>query len=310
VEITALCGRSAENKRYGEVYGNFSHMEYICKNFTIDECADISDVVFIALPHGVSSSMMSRDVLKKAKVIDLGADYRIRSQAVYEEWYAPHETPELLPDAVYGLCELYRDEIKNAQFIANPGCYPTCSILSLYPLVKEGLINKDSIIIDAKSGQSGAGRAVSLETGYCEINESIKAYKPAVHRHIPEVEQELSAQVVFVPHLVPMNRGILITAYAALNGNVSKKDVTEVYAKYYSDEKFVRLINAPPETKWVEGSNYCDISFTIDERSGRIIVMGAIDNLVKGAAGQAVQNMNIMHGLDEGLGISSPPMFP
>ena len=225
---------------------------------------------------------------------------------------------EYIDEAVYGLCEINRDKVKNARLIANPGCFPTCSILSIYPLLKENLIDKDSIIIDAKSGTSGAGRGAKVNNLFCEVNENIKAYGVATHRHTPEIEEQLGyaaggeVMINFTPHLVPMNRGILVTAYAKLNKNVSYDEVKAVYDKYYDKEKFVRVLDKDvnPETRWVEGSNYCDVNFKIDERTNRIIMMGAIDNLIKGAAGQAVQNMNIMFGEDEWEGIDQIPMFP
>ena len=237
----------------------------------------------------------------------------------YETWYGlKHQSPQFIEEAVYGLCEINREEIKKARLIANPGCYPTCSTLSIYPMAKEGLIDMNSIIIDAKSGTSGAGRGAKVDNLYCEVNENIKAYGVATHRHTPEIEDQLSyasgENVVlnFTPHLVPMNRGILITAYANLTKEVSYEEVKEIYDSYYKEEKFVRVLdqNLCPETRWVEGSNYVDVNFKIDPRTGRIIMMGAMDNLVKGAAGQAVQNMNLMFGLKESEGLELVPMFP
>src|SRR5699024_8950299 len=239
-------------------------------------------------------------------------DYRFKDVSVYEQWYnKTHQSPEFIEEAVYGLCELNRSQIKKGRIIANPGCYPTCSILTIYPLLKEGIIDSNSIIIDAKSGCSGAGRGAKVPNLYCEVNENIKAYQVTKHRHTPEIEEQLSiileqeVRINFTPHLVPMNRGILITAYANLLGDVSYEKVRSIYNQYYGEEYFVRILEEgiPPETKWVEGSNFVDVNFQIDERTNRIIMMGAMDNLVKGAAGQAVQNMNLMFGLpeDEGL---------
>ena len=234
------------------------------------------------------------------------------------EYGIKHQSPEFIKEAVYGLCEVNREDVKNARLIANPGCFPTCSTLSIYPMAKEGLIDMNSIIIDAKSGTSGAGRGAKVANLYCEVNESIKPYGVASHRHTPEIEDQLSyasgeeVLINFTPHLVPMNRGILATSYAALKKKMSYDEVKAVYDKYYKDEYFVRVLEKDvyPETRWVEGSNFVDVNFKIDERTGRIIMMGAIDNVVKGAAGQAVQNMNIMFGLEENTGLKMVPMFP
>ena len=262
---------------------------------------------------------MNEEILKNTKIIDLSADFRIKDVAKYEKWYGiRHQSPEFIKEAVYGLCEVNRKDVKNARLIANPGCFPTCSTLSIYPMAKEGLIDMNSIIIDAKSGTSGAGRGAKVPNLYCEVNESIKPYGVASHRHTPEIEDQLSyasgeeVLINFTPHLVPMNRGILATSYATLKKKMSYDEVKDVYDKYYKDEYFVRVLEKDvyPETRWVEGSNFVDVNFKIDERTGRIIMMGAIDNVVKGAAGQAVQNMNIMFGLEENTGLKMVPMFP
>ena len=251
--------------------------------------------------------------------MDLSADYRIKDVSVYEEWYKiEHKSPQFIEEAVYGLCEINREDVKKARLVANPGCYTTCSILTVYPLAKEGLIEMDSIIIDAKSGTSGAGRGAKVDNLYCEVNENIKAYGVASHRHTPEIEEQLgyasgeNVVLNFTPHLVPMNRGILATAYAKLKAGVTEEMVRTAYDKYYKEEKFVRVLDKGicPQTKWVEGSNYVDVNFVIDKRTNRVIMMGAIDNLVKGAAGQAVQNMNLMFGLKETEGLELVPMFP
>ena len=277
------------------------------------------DVIFTATPQGLCASLVNEEILKKVKIIDLSADFRIKDVAVYEKWYGiEHKSPQFIEEAVYGLCEINREKIRGARLIANPGCYPTCSTLSIYPLAKEGLIDMNTIIIDAKSGTSGAGRSAKVGNLFCEVNENIKAYGVATHRHTPEIEEQLSyasgedVKINFTPHLVPMNRGILVTAYASLKKAVSYEDVKAVYDKYYAKEKFVRVLdkNVCPETRWVEGSNYVDVNFKIDERTGRIIMMGAMDNLVKGAAGQAIQNMNLLFGLDETEGLIQVPMFP
>ncbi len=312
--------RSYIDKKYYEVFQNmFQIVDDECLDDNIDELANKVDVIFTATPQGLCSKIINEEVLKKVKVIDLSADFRIKDVDTYEKWYGiEHMSKEYIDEAVYGLCEINRDKVKNARLIANPGCFPTCSILSIYPLLKENLIDKDSIIIDAKSGTSGAGRGAKVNNLFCEVNENIKAYGVATHRHTPEIEEQLGyaaggeVMINFTPHLVPMNRGILVTAYAKLNKNVSYDEVKAVYDKYYDKEKFVRVLDKDvnPETRWVEGSNYCDVNFKIDERTNRIIMMGAIDNLIKGAAGQAVQNMNIMFGEDEWEGIDQIPMFP
>lgn len=319
-DIKFITSRSYVNDKYSKVYGNFAGIiEDKCGDKTIEEVAEEVDVIFIALPHGIASSKVNQQILSKAKVIDLGADYRLENTTVYEKWYqVEHNSKDLLEDAAYGLCELRREEVKKSKLIANPGCYTTCSILSIYPLLKENIIDKESIIVDAKSGVTGAGRSLNLGTHFTECNESTKAYKIAAHRHTPEIEQELSkaagsdVTITFTPHLTPMNRGILVTAYAKLKDDYSYETIKEVYEKCYKDEHFIRLLpeGVYPETKWVKASNFCDINFTIDERTNRIVVIGAIDNLVKGAAGQAVQNMNILFGLEEKTGLDYIPVFP
>ena len=290
-----------------------------CLDDNMDELSKMADVIFTATPQGFCSSLVKEEILKNTKIIDLSADYRIKDVDIYEKWYGlKHPTPEFIKEAVYGLCEVNRESIKNARLLANPGCYPTCSTLSIYPLLKEGIIDASTIIIDAKSGTSGAGRGAKVNNLFCEVNENIKAYGVATHRHTPEIEEQLSyaagekVLLNFTPHLVPMNRGILVTAYASLKKKVSYSEVKSIYESYYKDETFIRLLdeNVCPETRFVEGSNFVDINYKIDERTNRIIMMGAIDNLIKGAAGQAVQNMNIMFGLDETEGLMQLPMFP
>ena len=297
----------------------FQIVEDVCRDDNLEELAEAVDVIFTATPQGLCASLVSEDILNKVKIIDLSADFRIKDVSVYEKWYGiKHASPEFIPEAVYGLCEINREDIKGARLIANPGCYTTCSILTAYPLVKEGLIDAQSIIIDAKSGTSGAGRGAKADNLFCEVNESIKAYGVTTHRHTPEIEEQLGyaagepVLLNFTPHLVPMNRGILVTAYANLKEGVTETDIRAAYDKYYKDEKFVRVLDAGvcPETRWVEGSNYTDINFKVDERTRRVVMMGALDNLVKGAAGQAVQNMNLIFGLDEAEGLNLVPMFP
>jgi N-acetyl-gamma-glutamyl-phosphate reductase len=319
-DVEIITSRTYKNMNFNQVYGNYTNIT--TKQIVDDEIEELAkkvDVIFLALPHGIASNKITNEILEHTKVIDLGADFRLKNLEEYEDWYGvTHGSPKLLDEAVYGLCELKRDKIKNASLIANPGCYTTCSILSLVPLIKNNIVDKNSIIIDAKSGVTGAGRALNLATHYTECNESIKAYKIASHRHTPEIEQELSnvadnsVTISFTPHLVPMNRGILITAYGNLTKICTYKDIKNIYEQFYKNEKFIRLLpeGVFPETKWVKGSNYCDINFQIDERTNRIIVIAAIDNLIKGAAGQAVQNMNILFNIDESTGIEMIPSFP
>lgn len=317
-ELVTMTSQSYAGQEYKEVYSNYSHLDYVCEEEHIEEMAEKCDVIFLALPHGVASKKINADILSKTKIIDLGADFRIQDVDVYEKWYTTHYSKDILPEAVYGLCEINRDKIKGKRIVANPGCYTSCSILSLYPLVKEGLIDLSSIIIDAKSGATGAGRGLSLGNHYCELNESVKAYKVASHRHTPEIEEQLSIAagqdivLNFTPHLIPMDRGILATCYATLNKKYTYDDIRKAYEKHYGNEHFIRLTKEGvfPETKWVKGSNFVDIGFTVDERTNRVIVIGALDNLFKGAAGQAVQNMNIIMGIEETTGIDYVPIFP
>ena len=320
VEIKWYGSRSYVDQKYASVYQNmFQIVEDVCKDDNLKQLAKEVDVIFTATPQGFLAGVLDEEILSNTKVIDLSADFRIKDVATYEKWYGiEHKSPQFIPEAVYGLCERNREAIKQARLVANPGCYPTCSITSIFPLAAEGLIDMDTLIIDAKSGTSGAGRSAKVANLYCEVNENIKAYGVASHRHTPEIEEQLSyaagCPVVlnFTPHLVPMNRGILATEYAKLTKDVTWEEVKAVYDKYYANEKFVRVLEKDvyPETKWVEGSNYVDIGFKIDPRTNRIIMMGAIDNLVKGAAGQAVQNMNLIFGLPESEGLDLVPMFP
>lgn len=319
-EIKWYGSRSYIDKKYADVYQNmFQIVDAVCMDDNMEELASRVDVIFTATPQGLCASLVNEDILSKTKIIDLSADFRLKDAEVYEEWYKlEHKSPQFIEEAVYGLCEVNREDVKNARLVANPGCYTTCSILTAYPLAKEGLIDMDTLIIDAKSGTSGAGRGAKVPNLYCEVNENMKAYGVATHRHTPEIEEQLGyasgKEVVinFTPHLVPMNRGILATEYAKLTKDVTWEEVKAVYDKYYANEKFVRVLEKDvyPETKWVEGSNYVDIGFKIDPRTNRIIMMGAIDNLVKGAAGQAVQNMNLIFGLPESEGLDLVPMFP
>ena len=319
-EIKWFGSRSYVDKKYADVYQNFFQIvDDKCMDDNMEALANEVDVIFTATPQGLCASLVNEDILNKVKIVDLSADFRIKDVATYESWYGiEHKSPQFIEEAVYGLCEINREDIKNARLIANPGCYPTCSTLSIYPLAKEGLIDMSTVIIDAKSGTSGAGRGAKVDNLYCEVNENIKAYGVANHRHTPEIEEQLSyasgeeVLLNFTPHLVPMNRGILITAYASLKKDVTYEEVKAAYDKYYQNEKFVRVLEKDvcPQTKWVKGSNYVDVNFKIDPRTKRVIMMGAMDNLMKGAAGQAVQNMNIMFGLEETEGLLGVPMFP
>ena len=326
VEIVWYGSHSYIDKKYADVYGNmFRIVDDICRDDNLGELAGQVDVIFTATPQGFLAGILTEEILEKVKIVDLSADYRIKDVAVYEKWYGiEHKSPRFISEAVYGLCEINRGKItERTRLVANPGCYTTCSILTAYPLVKEGLIDVDTLIIDAKSGTSGAGRGAKVSNLFCEVNENIKAYGVAGHRHTPEIEEQLgyagncNVTINFTPHLVPMNRGILVTEYASLKRKADGtlpawEEIRAVYDKYYKEEKFVRVLDKGicPETKWVEGSNYVDMGFVIDGRTGRIIMIGALDNLVKGAAGQAVQNMNLLFGLRESEGLELVPCFP
>ncbi len=319
-EIVWYGSRSYIDQKYADVYRNmFQIVDAKCMDDNIEALADQVDVIFTATPQGFLASVINENILGKTKIIDLSADFRIKDVKVYEKWYGiEHKSPQFIEEAVYGLCEVNRDKVKGARLIANPGCYTTCSILTAYPLAKEGIIDMRTLIVDAKSGTSGAGRGAKVPNLFCEVNENMKAYGVASHRHTPEIEEQLgyasgeNVTISFTPHLVPMNRGILATEYATLKKDVTGEGVKAIYDKYYADEKFVRVLGEGvcPETKWVEGSNYVDIGFKLDPRTNRIVMMGAIDNLVKGAAGQAVQNMNLLFGLPESEGLELVPMFP
>ena len=322
VEIVWLGSRSYIDQNYSDVYRNmFKLVDAKCMDDNMDQLANEVDVIFTATPQGLCASLVNDEILSKVKIIDLSADFRLKDVDIYEKWYKlEHKAPQYIDEAVYGLCEINRDKVnKDTRIIANPGCYTTTSILTLYPLVKEGIINPDTIIIDAKSGTSGAGRGAKVANLFCEVNESMKAYGVGTHRHTPEIEEQLGyacgrddLKLIFTPHLVPMNRGILVTAYANLAKDVTYEDVKAAYDKYYDKEYFVRVLpkDVCPETRWVEGSNFVDIGFKIEPRTNRLIMMGALDNLVKGAAGQAVQNMNLLFGFEENEGLKIAPMFP
>ena len=320
-EIVWYGSRSYIDHKYADVYRNmFQLVDAVCMDDNMDELAKQVDVIFTATPQGLCASLVNEEILSNTKIVDLSADFRLKDVSIYEQWYKlEHKAPQYIDEAVYGLCEINRNQItEKTRIVANPGCYTTTSILTLYPMVKEGLIDPDTIIIDAKSGTSGAGRSAKVPSLYCEVNESMKPYGVASHRHTPEIEEQLSyvagrpVTISFTPHLVPMNRGILVTAYGSLTREATAEEIKAVYDKYYENEYFVRVMNPGqvPQTRWVEGSNFADIAFQIDPRTGRIVMMGAIDNMVKGAAGQAVQNMNLMFGLPENTGLKQVPLFP
>ena len=318
VELTSVTGRSAAGHGLGDV---FPHLKSL--GLTIESKLGEVDFVFSAMPHKESAKevipLLNRDI----KVVDISADFRLKNDADYPQWYDfTHPAPRLLEEAVYGLTELYRPQIKSAQLVANPGCYPTGAILALAPVVKKGLIEPE-IIIDSKSGISGAGRSLSLTTHYAEANEDAAAYALDGHRHLPEIVQELellqrglSLSITFVPHLIPMTRGILTTAYGTLlpgkiaGGKKGEEELISLYQSFYKDEPFVKVIESSPHTKHTWGNNNCLIHPTIDRRTGRLIVISCIDNLVKGAAGQAVQNMNLMLGLPETTGLQALAIYP
>ena len=319
VSIDFYNSHNYANIQYNQIYVNYN-------GFIDDLCVDMDealnrldkiDVLFIALPHGKSFEITKKALNLGVKVIDLGADFRLNSADEYEEWYGiKHELPLLLDEAVYGLTELNREKVKNCSLLANPGCYPTATILGLAPLLKNKLIDINSIIIDAKSGVSGAGRSANIATLFTECNESIKAYGVASHRHTPEIEQELSKaaeeklMISFTPHLVPMNRGILSTCYSSLKVDTSTAELLKLYKDFYKNDYFVKVIDSLPETRWVKGSNLCHIGVKVDKRTNRAVIVSAIDNLIKGAAGQAVQNMNLMFGFEETSGLELIAMAP
>jgi N-acetyl-gamma-glutamyl-phosphate reductase len=315
-ELTVLTSRQYAGIRFDEVYPVFSGaVDLVCEAYSADRICDRADVVFMALPHQLPMSFVPEIIEREKKVVDLSADFRFNEVAIYEATYQQHTAKELLESSVYGLCEIYAEQIEKSTLIGNPGCYPTSVLLPLIPLLKKGLLDPSSLVADSKSGVSGAGRSLALGSHYCEVNESFKPYKVADHRHNPEMDAILSREaqkavsITFVPHLVPMTRGMLTTIYAIPAADLNARDVTDCYTAAYSQRPFIRLCSGDrlPDTLNVRGTNYCDIGFKLDERNNRLILVSAIDNLVKGAAGQAVQNMNIMMGLDETAGLLSVP---
>lgn len=318
VQISAITSEKSAGKKIGELFPHLKDISnLVFEPLEKEKIRDKAEVFFLALPHGTSQEVADYLVKNSKKVIDLSADYRLKDPRVYEDWYkTPHLFTDSLSQSVYGLPELYRGKIKKATLVANPGCYPTGAILALYPALKEGLIDEGSIVIDSKSGVSGAGRKAELTYSFCEINESFRAYGITTHRHTPEIEQVLSeisgnpVRVNFTPHLIPLNRGILTTAYARLKKDISEDEVVNLYKDVYRNEPFIRISDTPPDTKFVKGTNFCDIKPVINKRTKTFIVISAIDNLVKGAAGQAVQNMNIMLGIEETKALKGVSLFP
>ena len=317
--VVAVTSRRFAGVPVAEVYPVFSGLtELVYTDAPPEAVAGLADIVFLALPHGVSMEFATIFLKAGRKVIDLSADFRIHAAATYEAWYGRHTTPETLHEAVYGLPELYRDQIGKTRLVANPGCYPTSIILGLAPVLRSRWIDTDSVIADSKSGVSGAGRDPQITSLYCEVAGGFKAYKVGGHRHTPEIEQELSAlaekemKISFTPHLLPVKRGILSTIYAKLSKDVTAEEATALYQEFYREESFVRICRSGqfPNLSSVVGSNYCDIGVTIDKRTGRIIIVSAIDNLIKGASGQAIQNMNLMCGLKEETGLPAVALFP
>ncbi|MCK4796865.1 MAG: N-acetyl-gamma-glutamyl-phosphate reductase [Spirochaetes bacterium] len=322
VEIIAISSRTYDGEKLGEIYPHLSHIDKICKEYSPEELADLCDVIFTAVPHG-GPAMEYAIPIKQAnkKLIDLSADFRIKDKEIYEAWYnVEHTQSKLLTEAVYGLPELHREEIKKAWLIANPGCYTTAAILSIAPLIKNEIIDESSIIIDAKSGASGAGRKIKQNLHFPELDEGIQAYAVGKHRHIPEIEQELTllakknVSITFVPHLVPMIRGILSVSYLNVKmgrNRLLQEEIIEVYKNFYHTHPFVRVLGRNlPNTKYTAGTNYIDIAIQTDEKNNRIIILSAIDNLIKGASGQAVQNMNLAFGLKEDTGLKFKPIYP
>lgn len=318
-ELTVLTSESFQGQNIAEVFPSLNGIVDIKLRSLDDNITKDCSVLFLALPHMAALDKLPVYLQSDCKIIDLSADYRLKDPEAYSDWYSvTHTHPELLEQAVYGLPELHRQSIQTARFVANPGCYPTSVILALAPLLKTDWVNLDSIISDSKSGVSGAGRKPSLTTHFTEVNEGISPYGLAGHRHTPEMEQELSGlagkpvQVTFSPHLIPMTRGMLSTVYINLNESLDDEKLVEHYHNYYKDEHFVRVLNPGKfaSSHHVLSSNFCDIGLKVDSRNQRLIITSAIDNLVKGASGQAIQNMNIMLGLDEKTGLMSPAIYP
>jgi len=319
VEVTALTSQKYAGLPIDQVFPSvMKYLQLTCEELNLDQVSKKTDFIFTAVPHKTAMETVPPFVQRGKKVVDLSADFRFQDPAVYERWYQKHTAPEWLKESVYGLPELHRKKIREARIVGNPGCYPTGALIGLIPLVEKGMICLESIVVDSKSGASGAGRDVVLESLFCEVNEGVRAYKIFEHRHTPEIEQELSqlaqkkVNVTFVPHLIPMDRGILTTLYVILAKKMKTEEVLNIFGQYYEKEPFVRICQKGkiPNTKNVRGSNYCDIGVKVNEGDGRLVVVTAIDNLVKGASGEAVQNMNIMLGYPETVGLDVVPLWP
>lgn len=317
VTLVHLVSQSFEGQKIGEVYPHLAARRETLESMNLEKIGGDSDVIFTALPHGASAETIQKLAPYGKKIIDLSADFRYDDVATYEAWYkVKHPAPELMRQAVYGLPELHRAEIQKCQIVGNPGCYTTCSILGLAPAVQKGFIDPDSIIIDAKSGVTGAGRKPSTDLHFSEVNESFKAYGVGTHRHTSEIEQEISklagkpVVLSFSPHLIPIQRGILATIYARLTGEIAHGDFVKLYQDFYEDEPFVQIEEKGlPQIKYVKGTNLCRIGFVVDPRTNRVVIVSVIDNLVKGAAGQAVENMNLLFGLPETTGLDNSPWY-
>lgn len=315
VELAYLGSRSFKGRTYSEIYASLQGIcDLKCDDKALSEISQSLDCVFTATPQGFCMQEISEKVLSQCKLVDLSADFRLKNAQIYEKWYKiEHKAPQFLGEAVYGLSEIHRSQIKKARLVANAGCYTTCAILSLYPLIQAGVAELNSIIIDAKSGKSGAGRSERLDNLFCETNENFAAYGVSTHRHTPEIEAQLALAagrefaLQFTPHLVPMQRGILSTAYVNLTRNLSEYEVREIYERFYENEFFVKLLpkGILPQTRFVKGTNFVHLNAVLDERTKRLIIIAALDNLIKGAAGQAVQNMNLLFGFDESTGLNA-----
>ena len=319
VEVTALTSQKYAGVPIGQVFPSLTkHLSLKCEELAVEPISIKTDFIFTAVPHKTAMETVPLFYRLGKKVVDLSADFRFKDAGVYEKWYQKHSASDLLPESVYGLPELHREKIRTAKIVGNPGCYPTGALIGLIPLVKKGLISLEGIAVDSKSGVSGAGRDVALESLFCEVNEGVKAYKIFSHRHTPEIEQELSQiakkeiKVTFVPHLIPMDRGILSTLYIHLMKKVKTEELLNAFQDYYQAEPFIRIYpkGKLPNTKDVRGSNFCDIGAMVSEADGRAVIVTAIDNLVKGASGEAVQNMNIMLGYPETMGLDMLPLSP
>lgn len=319
VEIGALVSTSAADEPLAAVYPHLRHLEMSFTSLTVENLVSAGDVVFFATPAGVSSEWIPSLLEREMLCIDLSGDFRFSDPAVYKAWYG-RETADaaLLAQAVYGLSEWHGEAIREANLIANPGCYPTAALLGLLPLLEQGLIDPQTVVIDGKSGVSGAGRQAAMPFSFTEVNENLRAYKVDGHQHVPEIEQACrpyageDVRVSFIPHLVPMSRGICCTMYASLTAGTTAEAVLKAYKNVYREAPFVRLRPAGewPQTKEVTGSNYCDISYYVDERTGRVVILSVIDNLMKGASGQALQNLNIRMGWKETAGLLGTPLYP